>query len=156
MRECVNTRINQWSARRCVPCRGAGLPSVCSPVQNSSGFGRCRTGSRVHGDEPLRCVRHIADSRRGYQLSRDAHVSTIVPPLANSWPTARTVQYVARNGSSFGLQRYYFSSIYQSLFSSEATFQQHNIFLSAALFFYSLRLYGCLRGIHSDIFSFCV
>ena len=96
------------SARRCVRWRGEWLPSVLRPAQDSSARGSCKTDSRGRDDEPFRCVRHIADSRRGHRLSRDAHVTTTIPPLANSWPTARTAQYVAANGSSFGLQKYYF------------------------------------------------
>ncbi len=78
------------------------------PVEDSSVQGRRKTSSRGRDDEPHLCVRHIAGSRRGHQLSRDAHASTTAPPLANSWPTARTVQDVAKNGSYFGLQKYFF------------------------------------------------
>ena len=77
------------SARRCALQRGEWLPSVLRPAQNSSEQGSCKAGSHGRDDEPLRYVRHIADSRRGHRLSHDAHASTTAPPLANKWPTVR-------------------------------------------------------------------
>ena len=96
------------SAWKSVPWREIELPFARRPAQDSSGQGKCNIGSRGCGDEPYRSVRHIADSRRGRQPSRDAHAATTAPPLASRWPTVQKTQYVATIGSFFGLQRYNF------------------------------------------------
>ncbi len=80
------------------------------PAQDSYDRGSNNTSSCGRDDEPFLCVLCIAGSRRGRRLSRDAHVTTTALPSASSWPTAETVQYVVTTGSSFGLQRYNFSS----------------------------------------------
>ncbi len=98
------------SARRCAQQRGEWMPTVLRPAQDSSEQGSCKTDSRGRDDEPLLYVRHIAGSRHGRQLSRDAHAATTAPPLANNWPTVKKAQYVAIIGSSFRLQRYNFSA----------------------------------------------
>ena len=84
------------------------IPSMVAAISRITAiFLKVSKGSHGRDGEPFRYVRHIADSRLGRQLSRDARAPTTAPPSANSWPTAKTVQYVATIGSSFWLQRYY-------------------------------------------------